>query len=226
MIYCVEDDNAIRDLMLYTLGASGFQAKGFPDSTFFWQAMTEEKPELILLDIMLPGEDGITVLKRLRAASATANIPVIMATAKGSEFDKVIGLDTGADDYLVKPFGMMEMVSRVKAVLRRYKQEDKQSRLTAGELVMEIDKHRVMAGSQEVVLTFKEFELLHKLLERPGQVFTREQLLTDIWGYDFAGETRTVDVHVRTLRLKLGEAGALVETVRGVGYRIGAGYEK
>ena len=182
--------------------------------------------DLVLLDIMLPGEDGLSLLKRLRSDKRTAQVPVIMATAKGSEFDKVHGLDNGADDYIAKPFGMMEMVSRVKAVLRRYKQEDKQSRLTAGELVMEIDKHRVMAGGQEVVLTFKEFELLHKLLERPGQVFTREQLLTDIWGYDFAGETRTVDVHVRTLRLKLGEAGALVETVRGVGYRIGAGYEK
>lgn len=184
------------------------------------------KPTLILLDISSRGEDGLSLLKRLRSDKRTAQVPVIMATAKGSEFDKVHGLDNGADDYIAKPFGMMEMVSRVKAVLRRYKQEDKQSRLTVGELVMEIDKHRVMAGGQEVVLTFKEFELLHKLLERPGQVFTREQLLTDIWGYDFAGETRTVDVHVRTLRLKLGEAGALVETVRGVGYRIGAGYEK
>ena len=226
MIFCVEDDSSIRDLMIYTLNTAGFEAEGFAEGESMFAALETKKPQLIMLDIMLPGEDGITILKKLKAQSLTADIPVIMATAKGTEYDKVIGLDIGADDYLTKPFGMMEMVSRVKAVLRRYKQEDKQSRLTAGELIMEIDKHRVMAGGQEVVLTFKEFELLHKLLERPGQVFTREQLLTDIWGYDFAGETRTVDVHVRTLRLKLGEAGALVETVRGVGYRIGAGYEK
>lgn len=226
MIYLVEDDSGIRDLMIYALKASGFEAEGFERSDGFWKALEKKLPELVILDIMLPGEDGLTILKKLRQNPSTKNLPIIMASAKSAEYDKVIGLDMGADDYLSKPFGMMEMVSRVKAVLRRYKQEDKQSRLTAGELVMEIDKHRVMAGGQEVVLTFKEFELLHKLLERPGQVFTREQLLTDIWGYDFAGETRTVDVHVRTLRLKLGEAGALVETVRGVGYRIGAGYEK
>ena len=226
MIYIVEDDRNIQEIELFALKNSGYQATGFETAKGFYKALNEKLPELILLDIMLPGEDGLSLLKRLRSDKRTAQVPVIMATAKGSEFDKVHGLDNGADDYIAKPFGMMEMVSRVKAVLRRYKQEDKQSRLTAGELVMEIDKHRVMAGGQEVVLTFKEFELLHKLLERPGQVFTREQLLTDIWGYDFAGETRTVDVHVRTLRLKLGEAGALVETVRGVGYRIGAGYEK
>ena len=226
MIFCVEDDPNIRELEVYTLQSVGFKALGVGSGDELFKALECGKPTLILLDIMLPGEDGLSLLKRLRSDKRTAQVPVIMATAKGSEFDKVHGLDNGADDYIAKPFGMMEMVSRVKAVLRRYKQEDKQSRLTAGELVMEIDKHRVMAGGQEVVLTFKEFELLLKLLERPGQVFTREQLLTDIWGYDFAGETRTVDVHVRTLRLKLGEAGALVETVRGVGYRIGAGYEK
>ena len=222
----MEDEKNIRELVVYALNSSDFRAEGFEDGESFREGIRKAIPDLVLLDIMLPGEDGLSLLKRLRSDKRTAQVPVIMATAKGSEFDKVHGLDNGADDYIAKPFGMMEMVSRVKAVLRRYKQEDKQSRLTAGELVMEIDKHRVMAGGQEVVLTFKEFELLHKLLERPGQVFTREQLLTDIWGYDFAGETRTVDVHVRTLRLKLGEAGALVETVRGVGYRIGAGYEK
>ncbi|WP_306667046.1 winged helix-turn-helix domain-containing protein [Phascolarctobacterium faecium] len=226
MIFCVEDDPNIRELEVYTLQSVGFKALGVGSGDELFKELGCTKPTLILLDIMLPGDDGITLLKRLRSDKRTAQVPVIMATAKGSEFDKVHGLDNGADDYIAKPFGMMEMVSRVKAVLRRYKQEDKQSRLTAGELVMEIDKHRVMAGGQEVVLTFKEFELLHKLLERPGQVFTREQLLTDIWGYDFAGETRTVDVHVRTLRAKLGQAGGLVETVRGVGYRIGAGYEK
>lgn len=219
MIYCVEDDNAIRDLMLYTLGASGFQAKGFPDSTFFWQAMTEEKPELILLDIMLPGEDGITVLKRLRAASATANIPVIMATAKGSEFDKVIGLDTGADDYLVKPFGMMEMVARIKAVMRRTAPKTDQV-LTCGNIVLNEVRHIVTVDGKQVVLTLKEYELLKLLMENAGQVFTRDILLSRIWGQDYLGETRTVDVHIGTLRTKLAKGGEKIETVRGVGYKM------
>ena len=226
MIYLVEDDNSIRELVAYTFNTAGLEAEGFDRPSLFWEALEKRKPDLVLLDIMLPEEDGIQILQKLRQREDTKKLPVIMLTAKGSEYDKVMGLESGADDYVSKPFGMMEMVSRVKAVLRRYKQDDKQGRLTAGELVMEIDKHRVLVGGQEVILTFKEFELLHKLLERPGQVFTREQLLTDIWGYDFAGETRTVDVHVRTLRLKLGKAGSLIETVRGVGYRIGAGYEK
>lgn len=219
MIYCVEDDNAIRDLMLYTLGASGFQAKGFPDSTFFWQAMTEEKPELILLDIMLPGEDGITVLKRLRAASATANIPIIMATAKGSEFDKVIGLDTGADDYLVKPFGMMEMVARIKAVMRRTAPKADQV-LTCGNIVLDETRHIVTVDGKQVVLTLKEYELLKLLMENAGQVFTRDILLSRIWGQDYLGETRTVDVHIGTLRTKLAKGGEKIETVRGVGYKM------
>ena len=219
MIYCVEDDNAIRDLMLYTLGASGFQAKGFPDSTFFWQAMTEEKPELILLDIMLPGEDGITVLKRLRAASATANIPVIMATAKGSEFDKVIGLDTGADDYLVKPFGMMEMVARIKAVMRRTAPKTDQV-LTCGDIVLDEVRHIVTVDGKQVVLTLKEYELLKLLMENAGKVFTRDILLSRIWGQDYLGETRTVDVHIGTLRTKLAKGGEKIETVRGVGYKM------
>lgn len=219
MIYCVEDDNAIRDLMLYTLGASGFQAKGFPDSTFFWQAMTEEKPELILLDIMLPGEDGITVLKRLRAASATANIPVIMATAKGSEFDKVIGLDTGADDYLVKPFGMMEMIARIKAVMRRTAPKTDRV-LTCGDIVLDETRHIVTVDGKQVVLTLKEYELLKLLMENAGQVFTRDILLSRIWGQDYLGETRTVDVHIGTLRTKLAKGGEKIETVRGVGYKM------
>ena len=219
MIYCVEDDNAIRDLMLYTLGASGFQAKGFPDSTFFWQAMTEEKPELILLDIMLPGEDGITVLKRLRAASATANIPVIMATAKGSEFDKVIGLDSGADDYLVKPFGMMEMIARIKAVMRRTAPKTDQV-LTCGNIVLDETRHIVTVDGKQVVLTLKEYELLKLLMENAGQVFTRDILLSRIWGQDYLGETRTVDVHIGTLRTKLAKGGEKIETVRGVGYKV------
>ena len=219
MIYCVEDDNAIRDLMLYTLGASGFQAKGFPDSIGFWQAMTEEKPELILLDIMLPGEDGITVLKRLRAASATANIPVIMATAKGSEFDKVIGLDTGADDYLVKPFGMMEMIARIKAVMRRTTPKTDQV-LTCGDIVLDETRHIVTVDGKQVVLTLKEYELLKLLMENAGQVFTRDILLSRIWGQDYLGETRTVDVHIGTLRTKLAKGGEKIETVRGVGYKM------
>ena len=219
MIYCVEDDNAIRDLMLYTLGASGFQAKGFPDSTFFWQAMTEEKPELILLDIMLPGEDGITVLKRLRGASATANIPVIMATAKGSEFDKVIGLDTGADDYLVKPFGMMEMIARIKAVMRRTAPKTDLV-LTCGNIVLDETRHIVTVDGKQVVLTLKEYELLKLLMENAGQVFTRDILLSRIWGQDYLGETRTVDVHIGTLRTKLAKGGEKIETVRGVGYKM------
>lgn len=219
MIYCVEDDNAIRDLMLYTLGASGFQAKGFPDSTFFWQAMIEEKPELILLDIMLPGEDGITVLKRLRAASATANIPVIMATAKGSEFDKVIGLDTGADDYLVKPFGMMEMIARIKAVMRRTAPKTDRV-LTCGNIVLDEVRHIVTVDGKQVVLTLKEYELLKLLMENAGQVFTRDILLSRIWGQDYLGETRTVDVHIGTLRTKLAKGGEKIETVRGVGYKM------
>ena len=226
MIFCVEDDPNIRELEVYTLQSVGFKALGVSSGEELFKSLDCAKPTLVLLDLMLPGDDGITLLKQLRSDKRTENVPVIMATAKGSEFDKVHGLDSGADDYIAKPFGMMEMVSRVKAVLRRYKDDDVQGSFTAGDLVLEVNKHRVSVGGQEVVLTFKEFELLHKLLERPGQVFTREQLLTDIWGYDFAGETRTVDVHVRTLRSKLGQAGGLVETVRGVGYRIGAGYEK
>lgn len=219
MIYCVEDDNAIRDLMLYTLGASGFQAKGFPDSTFFWQAMTEEKPELILLDIMLPGEDGITILKKLRTGAATANIPIIMATAKGSEFDKVIGLDTGADDYLVKPFGMMEMVARIKAVMRRTAPKTDQV-LTCGDIVLDEVRHIVTVDGKQVVLTLKEYELLKLLMENAGQVFTRDILLSRIWGQDYLGETRTVDVHIGTLRTKLAKGGEKIETVRGVGYKM------
>ena len=219
MIYCVEDDNVIRDLMLYTLGASGFQAKGFPDSTFFWQAMTEEKPELILLDIMLPGEDGITILKKLRAGAATANIPIIMATAKGSEFDKVIGLDTGADDYLVKPFGMMEMVARIKAVMRRTAPKTDQV-LTCGDIVLDEVRHIVTVDGKQVVLTLKEYELLKLLMENAGQVFTRDILLSRIWGQDYLGETRTVDVHIGTLRTKLAKGGEKIETVRGVGYKM------
>lgn len=219
MIYCVEDDNGIRDLMIYTLAVSGYEAKGFPDSTGLWEALHTVRPELIMLDIMLPGEDGITILKKLRESSATADIPVIVATAKGTEYDKVIGLDLGADDYLAKPFGMMEMVSRVRAVLRR---SDPHSSgvLTVGPIALDVVRHRVTVGGNEVTLTLKEFELLRLFAENKGVVFTRDQLLAHIWGVDYIGETRTVDVHIGTLRTKLGDAGELIETVRGVGYRM------
>lgn len=219
MIYCVEDDNGIRDLMTYTLAVSGYEAKGFPDSTGLWEALHTVRPELIMLDIMLPGEDGITILKKLRENSATADIPVIMATAKGTEYDKVIGLDLGADDYLAKPFGMMEMISRVRAVLRRSAPHSS-GVLTVGPIALDVVRHRVTVGGNEVTLTLKEFELLRLFAENKGVVFTRDQLLAHIWGVDYIGETRTVDVHIGTLRTKLGDAGELIETVRGVGYRM------
>ena len=220
MIYCVEDDAGIRDLMIYTLQASDLQAKGLPDADAFWAAMEKEKPKLILLDIMLPGEDGISILKKLKAQSTTADIPVIMATAKGTEYDKVIGLDLGADDYLAKPFGMMEMVSRVKAVLRRAYKDEKAEIVAVGKLTLNPQTHTVKADGEKVILTLKEFELLHKFMRHPGRVYSREQLLSDIWGADYVGETRTVDVHIGTLRTKLGECGEYIDTVRGVGYRL------
>lgn len=220
MIYCVEDDAGIRELMIYTLQASDLQAKGLPDADAFWAAMEKEKPKLILLDIMLPGEDGISILKKLKAQSTTADIPVIMATAKGTEYDKVIGLDLGADDYLAKPFGMMEMVSRVKAVLRRAYKDEKTDIVAVGKLTLNPQTHTVRADGEKVILTLKEFELLHKFMRHPGRVYSREQLLSDIWGAGYVGETRTVDVHIGTLRTKLGECGEYIDTVRGVGYRL------
>ena len=220
MIYCVEDDAGIRDLMIYTLHASDLKAVGFADGSAFWKAMEKEKPRLILLDIMLPGEDGISILKKLKSQSSTAEIPVIMATAKGTEYDKVIGLDLGADDYLSKPFGMMEMVSRVKAVLRRVYKEEKSDSLKIGELQLDPGSHTVTAAGERVILNLTEFELLQKFMKHPGRVYSREQLLSDIWGSDYIGETRTVDVHIGTLRTKLGACGEYIETVRGVGYRL------
>ena len=219
MIYCVEDESNIRDLVVYTLKASGFEAQGFEDSGDFRSAMKAQKPELIILDVMLPGEDGLTILKRLRSSPVTADIPVVMATAKGSEYDKVIGLDGGADDYLAKPFGMMEMVSRIKAVLRRT--APKQAKVISyGGITLDEGKHTVTVNKTPVSLTLKEYEILKLLIDNPGQVFTREILLSDIWGIDFTGETRTVDVHIGTLRTKLAEAGDMIETVRGVGYKM------
>lgn len=221
MIFCVEDDAGIRDLMIYTLNASGFRAVGFENAKELYAALADDTPELIMLDIMLPGEDGISILKRLKADARTADIPVIMATAKGNEYDKVIGLDLGADDYLAKPFGMMEMASRVRAVLRRSgRAAEKPQLIRVGGLEMNLGEHIVMADGIRVQLTLKEFELLHTFMTNPGRAFTREQLLSSVWCEDFMGETRTVDVHVGTLRQKLGGCGKYIRTVRGVGYRL------
>ena len=221
MIFCVEDDAGIRDLMIYTLNASGFRAVGFENAREFYAALADDTPELIMLDIMLPGEDGISILKRLKADARTADIPVIMATAKGNEYDKVIGLDLGADDYLAKPFGMMEMASRVRAVLRRSgRAAEKQQLIRVGGLEMNLGEHIVTADGIRVQLTLKEFELLSTFMTSPGRAFTREQLLSSVWSEDFLGETRTVDVHVGTLRQKLGACGKYIRTVRGVGYKL------
>lgn len=222
MIFCVEDDGNIRELVVYTLESTGMKARGFEDGEKFMEALALETPELILLDIMLPGQDGMELLKRIRSSAGTREIPVIMVTAKGSEYDKVMGLDSGADDYITKPFGMMELVSRVKAVLRRASKDDgrKDERIALGEIEIDVKKHEVCIAGQAVNLTLKEYELLKLLMCNPDVVLTRDQLLEDIWGYDFDGETRTVDVHVRTLRQKLGSFGGQIETVRGVGYRM------
>lgn len=221
MIFCVEDDAGIRDLMIYTLNASGFRAVGFENAKEFYAALADDTPELIMLDIMLPGEDGISILKRLKADARTADIPVIMATAKGNEYDKVIGLDLGADDYLAKPFGMMEMASRVRAVLRRSgRAAEKQQLIRVGGLEMNLGEHIVTADGIRIQLTLKEFELLRTFMTNPGRAFTREQLLSSVWCEDFLGETRTVDVHVGTLRQKLGSCGKYIRTVSGVGYRL------
>lgn len=215
MIFCVEDDAGIRDLMIYTLNASGFRAVGFENAREFYAALADDTPELIMLDIMLPGEDGISILKRLKADARTADIPVIMATAKGNEYDKVIGLDLGADDYLAKPFGMMEMASRVRAVLRRSgRAAEKQQLIRVGGLEMNLGEHIVTADGIRIQLTLKEFELLRTFMTSPGRAFTREQLLSSVWSEDFLGETRTVDVHVGTLRQKLGACGKYIRTVR------------
>lgn len=219
MIWCVEDDSGIRNMMVYTLHAAGFAAVGFPDGAAFFAALETDTPKLILLDIMLPGEDGITILGKLKKQSATRAIPVIMATAKGTEYDKVTGLDLGADDYLVKPFGMMEMVSRVKAVLRRVSPKSG-NLLRAGNLTLDTERHTVKIGGERVELTRKEYDMLRLFMESPERVFSREQLLSSVWGIDFAGETRTVDVHIGTLRDKLGDFGGCIATVRGVGYRL------
>lgn len=219
MIYCVEDDAAIRDIEVYALRSTGFEAEGCESGAALFAALKKAPAELVILDVMLPDEDGLEILKKLRLGAATRNLPVIMATARGEEYDKITGLDSGADDYLVKPFGMMEMISRVRAVLRRARPGRGRSALSLGGVTIDPESRRVTANGQEVALTLKEFELLYTLMSSPGVVFTRDRLLSEIWGTDYDGETRTVDVHVRTLRQKLGEAGSVICTVRGVGYR-------
>ena len=220
MIWCVDDDNTIRDIEVYTLTQTGFDAKGFADGISMLEALKNEKPELIVLDIMLPGRDGVDVLKEIRSNPETRKIPVIMATAKGTEMDKIQGLDTGADDYLVKPFGVMEMVSRIKAVLRRCEPDEKEEVLSIGEITLSDKEHLVTVNGEKVVLTFKEFEILKLFMQSPGIVFSRDKLLSEVWGVDYLGESRTVDMHIKTLRQKLGNAGALIETVIGVGYKM------
>ena len=221
MIYIVEDETDIRELVAYTLQSTGFEVRGFGGAEEFWSAMNEQLPQLILLDIMLPGENGLEILKKLRASASTVKLPVMMLTAKGTELDKVVGLDMGADDYLPKPFGMMELVARVKSLLRRFDSDVGTAKYELGGLVVDVPRHIVTADGAETALTIKEFDLLVFLLKNAGLVLTRDQILAEVWGYDFDGETRTVDVHVRTLRSKLGECGDVIQTVRGLGYKAG-----
>ena len=218
MIWCVEDDASIRDIEVYALNSTGLAAEGFADGAAFWQALQKTQPKLVVLDVMLPEIDGIELLRRMKADAALRDIPVIMATAKGAEYDKIQGLDLGADDYLAKPFGVMELVSRVKAVLRRCRPQPV-AVLRCGGLVVDEQEHTVTADGVRVVLTYKEYQLLRLFLSHPGTAFTRDQLMEQVWGMDFYGESRTVDMHIRTLRQKLGVYGEYIETVRSVGYR-------
>lgn len=218
MIWCVEDDASIRDIEVYALNSTGFEAEGFADGAAFWAALGKARPELVVLDVMLPEIDGIELLRRMKADAALREIPVIMATAKGAEYDKIQGLDLGADDYLTKPFGVMELVSRVKAVLRRCRPQPV-AVLRCGGLVVDEQEHTVTADGVRVVLTYKEYQLLRLFLSHPGTAFTRDQLMEQVWGMDFYGESRTVDMHIRTLRQKIGPYGGCIETVRSVGYR-------
>ncbi|MDY5943129.1 MAG: response regulator transcription factor [Oscillospiraceae bacterium] len=222
MIWCVEDDASIRDIEVYALRSTGFEAEGYEDGTSFWEALRHEQPELVVLDVMLPGVDGIELLRRMRADSALRAIPVVMATARGAEYDRIRGLDLGADYYLVKPFGVMELVSCVRAVLRRCGSHASAGQLRADGLVLDETEHTVTVDGVRAALTYKEFELLRLFLSHPGTAFSRDQLMADVWGTDYCGETRTVDMHIRTLRQKLGPYGARIETVRGVGYRLEA----
>ena len=222
MIWCVEDDASIRDIEVYALQSTGFQARGFEDGSAFWKALRDEaeKPQLVVLDVMLPGIDGVELLRRMRNEPALERIPVVMATAKGTEYDKIQGLDLGADYYLTKPFGVMELVSCVKAVLRRCQSQRAEHQMTAGDIKMDLDEHTAAVGGQRIALTYKEFELLRLFLTYPGTAFTRDQLMETVWGMDYCGETRTVDMHIRTLRQKLGPCGEMIQTVRNVGYRL------
>lgn len=227
MIWCVEDDKSIRDIELYTLKQTGFEAEGFENGEEFFRAFEKEAPDLILLDIMLPGVDGVSILRQIRSGSHSPKVPVIMVTAKGQEYDKVQCLDLGADDYLVKPFGMMEMVSRIKAVLRRMPSDTLHHTLKLKGLELNVDEHTVVIDGRRVILTYKEFQLLRLFLSNPGRAFTREQLFADVWNENYAVESRTVDVHIQTLRNKIGPYGKYIETVRNVGYRLGrADYEE
>src|SRR3712207_828324 len=226
MIYYIEDDDNIRELVIYTLETTGLEARGFENSDTLWGALEEKIPDLILCDIMLPGEDGLSILKKLRQRPNTKNIPIIMVTAKGAEYDKVVGLDSGADDYVTKPFGMMELVSRIKALLRRTGRNNENDDIEIAKVSLSAKRHEVSVDGNIVNLTLKEFDLLEILMKNKNIVLSRDQLLESIWGYDFGGETRTVDVHIRTLRQKLGDDGDIIETIRGVGYRAGDKYER
>jgi len=226
MIWCVEDDSSIRDIEVYALTSTGLEARGFEDGDAFWNALQETIPELVVLDVMLPGKDGVTLLRMMKEQDRFRDIPVIMATAKGTEYDKIQSLDLGADDYLVKPFGIMEMVSRVKAVLRRCRPTKQVSLLKLDGLVLNPGEHTVSIDGVRVILTYKEYELLRLFLSQPGMAFTREQLLSSVWNTEYLGETRTVDMHIRTLRQKLGTYGHIIETVRNVGYRLEASHDK
>ena len=220
MIWCVEDDASIRDVEVYALRSTGMEARGFEDGASFWEALQQEKPTLVILDVMLPGIDGVELLRRMREDPNLEDIPVVMATAKDSEIDKIQGLDLGADYYLTKPFGVMELVSCVKAVLRRCEPRQAEKLLRSGGLVMNLDQHKVTVDGKPAALTYKEFELLRLFLQNPGIAFTRDQLFDKVWGQDFYGETRTIDTHILTLRQKLGPYGGMIQTVRNVGYRL------
>lgn len=226
MIWCIEDDASIRDIEVYALTAAGFEVRGFEDGLSFWEDLNTQPPELMVLDVMLPGMDGIEILKKLKASPDYRDIPVILATAKGQEYDKVFGLDLGADDYLVKPFSMLELTSRVKAVLRRCQPNKPSQLLGEGGLVVNLDEHTVTADGQRVALTYKEYELLRLFLSHPGMAYTREQLFTQVWNLDYLTDSRTLDMHIRTLRQKLGDYGSRIETVRNVGYRWETGHGK
>lgn len=221
MIYCVEDDMNIRELVAYALKTSGYDAIGFENAAEFYKGLKDGNPDLILLDIMLPDEDGISILKKLRGKNEYKDIPVIMLTAKSTEYDKVKGLDVGADDYVTKPFGVMELISRIKAVLRRSQKSISTDMMVLGDIRLDIQKHEVTVSGKEVILTYKEFELLTYLMKNQGIVLSRDKILEVIWNYDYEGESRTVDVHIGSLRQKLGSSGNMIETVRGVGYKMG-----